>query len=172
MLRRSSEYLSLSLPGKPEELDGVSAKQAKSNQLAAELYGTKLMALWFPVGSSTCDMPQLLCTTPLGLACAPDTIASLHGRCVSAAPPHCCIAAHRRTAAPLPRRTAASVPMSSILLHLCRYTTEMRLQKRQIWNQDLSPFGKLGDAGTAVMVDSTLQHVRFPQTDATPTQSP
>ena len=36
----------------------------------------------------------------------------------------------------------------------------MRLQKRQIWNQDLSPFGKLGDAGTAVMVDSTLQHVR------------
>ena len=54
------------------------------------------------------------------------------------------------------------MPISSILLHLCRYTTEMQLQKRQIWNQDLSPFGKLGDAGTAVMVDSTLQHVRFP----------
>ena len=36
----------------------------------------------------------------------------------------------------------------------------MRLQKRQSWNQDLSAFGKLGDAGTSVMVDSTLQHVR------------
>ena len=119
----------------------MSAKQAKSNQLAAELYGTKLMALWFPVGSSTCDMPQLLCTTPL----------TPHRR--TAALPHTAAPPHRCTAA------SSSVPISSILLHLCRYTTEMRLQKRQIWNQDLSPFGKLGDAGTAVMVDSTLQHV-------------
>ena len=83
----------------------MSAKQAKSNQLAAELYGTKLMALWFPVGSSTCDMPQLLCTTPLRLSCALDTIASLHGRGVSAVPPRGCTAAppHRRTL--LHRRT-------------------------------------------------------------------
>ena len=39
------------------------------------------------------------------------------------------------------------------------YTTEMKLQKRQVWDQDLSAFGKLGDTGTAVMVDSNLQHV-------------